>query len=95
MFNTDEKDSDSESDTDSIVHESEPDEEVSDLTQPFVPHSVACPISAFLGVNRVNVDCDDETSVLECFQKFNDKDMWQLFAEQTNIYTNQCFCSTS
>ena len=79
----------------SIVHESEPDEEVSDLMQPFVPHSVARPRSAFLGVNRVNVDFDNETSVLMCFQKFNDKDMWQLFAEQTNIYTNQSFSSTS
>ena len=76
------------------MHESEPDEEGSDLTQPFVPHSVACPRSKFLGVNRVNVDFDDEPSVI-CFQKFKDKDMWQLFAEQTNIYTNQCFCSTS
>jgi hypothetical protein len=70
------------------VHESEPDEEVSDLTQPFVPHSVACPRSAFLSVKRVNVDFDDETSVLECFQKFNDKDMWQLFAEQIYTPTN-------
>ena len=77
------------------MHESEPNKEVSDLTQPFVPHSVACPRSAFLCVKRVNVDFDDETSLPECFQKFNDKDMWQLFAEQTNIYTNQCFCSTS
>jgi hypothetical protein len=53
------------------VYESEPDEEGSDLTQPFVPHSVACPRSAFLSVKRVNVASDDETSVLECFQKFN------------------------
>ena len=77
------------------MHESEPNQEVLDLTQLFVPHSVACPRSSSLGVNRVNVDSDDETGVLICFQKFNDKDMWQLFAEQTNIYTNQSFSSTS
>jgi len=41
------------------VRESKPDEEVSHLTQPFVPYSVACPRSAFLGVNRMNVDFDD------------------------------------
>jgi len=35
------------------------------------------------------VDFEDETSVLVCFQKFINKDMWQLFAEQTNIYANQ------
>jgi hypothetical protein len=29
---------------------------------------VACPKFAFLGISGVNVD-DDETSVLECFQK--------------------------
>jgi len=33
----------------------------------------------------VNVDFDDEINVLECFQKFIDEDIWQLFAEQTNI----------
>jgi len=37
----------------------------------------------------VNADFDDDTSVLECFQKFIDENMWQLFAEQTNIYANQ------
>jgi hypothetical protein len=26
---------------------------------------------------------------LECFQKFIDEDMWQLLAQQTNIYANQ------
>jgi len=71
------------------VHESEPCEEVSDFSQTFVPHSVARPRFAFLGVSGVNVDFDDETSVLECFRKFIDEDMWQLFAEQTNIYANQ------
>jgi len=28
-------------------------------------------------------------NILECFQKFIDEDMWQLFAEQTNVYANQ------
>ena len=71
------------------MHESEPCEEVSDFSQTFVPHGVARPRFAFLGVSGVNVDFDDETSVLECFQKFIDEDMWQLFAEQTNIYICQ------
>ena len=31
------------------------------------------------------MDFDDEINVLECFQKFIDEDIWQLFAEQTNI----------
>jgi len=35
------------------------------------------------------VDFDDEINVLECFQKFIDEGMWQLFAEQTNIYAKQ------
>ena len=43
----------------------------------------------FFSVSGVNVDFDDEIHVLECFQKFIDEDMWQLFAEQTNIYANQ------
>jgi hypothetical protein len=85
-FDTSEEDSDSESD---VVHESEPYEEVSDFSPPFVPHGVTCPRFAFLGVSGVNVDFDDETSVLECFQKFIDEHMWQLFAEQTNIYANK------
>jgi len=50
---------------------------------------VARPGFAFLSVNGVNVHFDDEIDVLECFQKFTDEDTWQLFAEQTNIYTNQ------
>jgi hypothetical protein len=62
---------------------------VSDFLQPSVPHGVARPRFAFLGVSGVNADFDDETSVLECFQRFIDEDMWQLFAEQTNIYTSQ------
>jgi hypothetical protein len=68
------------------VNESEPYEEVSDFSQPFGPHRVARPRFAFLGVSGVNVDFDDETSVLECFQMFIDEDTWQLCAEQTNIY---------
>ena len=50
---------------------------------------MALPRFAFLGVRGVIADFDDETSVLEYFQKFIDEDMWQLFAEQTNIYANQ------
>jgi hypothetical protein len=53
-------------------------EKVSDFSQPFVPHGVACPRFAFQDVG------DDETSVLECFEKFSDEDTWHLFAEQTN-----------
>jgi hypothetical protein len=48
---TREDDSDSESDTGSVVCESELQEEVSDLTQPFVPHSVECPRFSFLVVS--------------------------------------------
>jgi hypothetical protein len=57
---------------------------VSDFSQHFVPHDVVNPRFAFLG--GVNLDFDDETSVLECFQKFIDEDMWQLFAKQTNTW---------
>jgi hypothetical protein len=71
------------------VHENEPYEGVSDISQHFVSHGVAHPRFAFLGVSVVKLDFDDETSVLECFQKCIDEVMWQLFAEQTNIYTNQ------
>jgi len=85
-FDTSEEDSERDSDTSSVVHGNVPYEEVSDFLQTFVPHGVARPRFAFLGVSGVNVDFDDETSVLECFQKFIDEDMWQLFAEQTNIY---------
>ena len=35
------------------------------------------------------MDFDNEINVLECFQGFIDEDMWQLFAEQTNIYAKQ------
>jgi len=87
-FDTSEEDSDGDSDTSSVVNESLSYEEVSDFSQPFVPHSMACPRFAFLGVSGVNVDFDDEINVLECFQKFIDEDMWQVFAEQTNIYAN-------
>jgi hypothetical protein len=55
-------------DTSSIVHESELYEEVSDFLQPFVPHRVVCPRFAFLSVSGVNVDFDDEISILECFR---------------------------
>jgi hypothetical protein len=87
-FDTSEEDSDSESDTSSAVHESEL-YEVSDFSQPSVPHGMAHPRLAFLSVSGMNVDFHDKTSVLECFQKFIDEDMWQLFAEQRNIYCNQ------
>jgi hypothetical protein len=60
-----------------LCMKSEPYEELSDFSQPFVPHVVARPKFAFLSVSGVNVDSDDETSVLECFQKFTDEDTWQ------------------
>jgi len=88
-FDTSEEDSDGDSDTSSVVNESVSYEEVSDFSHPFVPHGVVRPRFAFLGVSGVNVDFDDEINVVECFQKFFDEDMWQLFAEQTNIYANQ------
>jgi hypothetical protein len=87
-FDTGEEDSDSESDTSNAVHESEL-YEVSDFSQPSVLHGVARPRLAFLSVSGVNVDFHNETSVLECFQNFIDEDMWQLFAEQSNMYCNQ------
>jgi hypothetical protein len=59
------------------------------------PHGMARPQFAFVGVSGVNVDLGDETSVLDCFQKFIDEDMWQLFAEQTNIYANQFLAGKS
>ena len=90
-FDTGEEDSDSESDTGIIVFESEPDQEVSDWTN--VPHREAHPSFAFLGVSGVNVDFSDETSVLECFQKFMDEDMWQMFSEQRNVYAIQFFAA--
>jgi hypothetical protein len=88
-FDTSEEDSDRDSDTSSVVHESEPHEEVLDFLQPSVPHGVACTRFAFLGVSGVNVNFDDEINIVECFQKFIDEDMCQLFAQQTNIYANQ------
>jgi hypothetical protein len=60
-----------------------------DFSPPFGPHGIARPRFAFFGASGVNVDLDDETSVLECFQKFIGEDMWRLFAEQTSIYANQ------
>jgi len=92
-FDTSEEDSDRDSNTSSVVHESEPYEKVSDFSQPFVPHSVARPRFALLGASGVNVAFDVEINVLECFQKFIDEDMWQLFAEQTNIYAKQFFAA--
>jgi len=88
-FDTSEEDSDRDSDTSSVVHESERYKEGSDFSQHFVPHGVTHPRFAFLGVSGVIVDFDDEINVLERFQKFIDEDMWQLFAEQTNIHANQ------
>jgi hypothetical protein len=72
LFVRSEEDSDGESDTSSVVHENELYEEVSDFPPPFVLHGMASPRFAFLDSSGVNVDSDDETSVLECFQKFND-----------------------
>jgi len=85
---SEEDSSDIELEASSVVHKSELYEEVSHFSQPLVPHDMACPRFTFLGFSGVNVDFDDETSILECFQKFIDEDMWQLFAEQTNIYSN-------
>jgi len=66
---------------------------VSDFSQPYVPHGVARPRFAFPGASGVNVNFDDEINVLECFQKFIDEDVWQLFAEQTNTYAKQFLAS--
>jgi hypothetical protein len=49
-FDTSEEGTDSDSDTSNVVHESESSEEVSDFSQHFVPHGVAHPRFAFLGV---------------------------------------------
>ena len=67
-FDTSEEDSDRDSDTSSVVNESVLYEEVSDFSQPFVPHGVARPRFAFLSVSGVNVDFDDEISFLELFR---------------------------
>jgi hypothetical protein len=69
-FDTSEEDSESELDTSSVVHESKPYKEVSDFLPPFGPHGMAHPTFAFFGVSGVNVNLDDETSVLKCFPKF-------------------------
>jgi len=68
-FDTSEEDSDRDSDTNSVVHGSEPYEEVSDFLQPFVPHGVERPRFAFLGVSGVNVDFDDEIKYSGMFSK--------------------------
>ena len=88
-FDTSEEDSDGDSDTGNVANESVSYEEVSHFSQPLVPHGVARPRFAFLGVSGANVDFDDEINILECFLKFTDEDMWQTFAEQTNIYAKQ------
>jgi len=77
-FDTSEEDSDGDSVTSSAVNESVSYEEVSDFSHPFVPHGVARPRFAFIGVSGMIVDFDDEINVLECFQKFIDEDMWQF-----------------
>jgi hypothetical protein len=53
------EDSNSELDTSSAVHESEPYEEVLGFSHAFVSHSVARSRSAFLSVSGVNVVFDD------------------------------------
>jgi hypothetical protein len=58
LFDTSEEDSEGDSDESSIVRENELYDEVSDFLQPFVPHGVACPRFAFLGVGGVNVVSD-------------------------------------
>jgi len=52
-------------------------EELSDFSQPFIPHGVARSIFVFLGVSGVKMDFDDEINILEYFQKFIDEDIWQ------------------
>ena len=64
-------------------------EEVSNFLPSFVPHSLASPRFAFLGSSGVSIDFDNQSCVLECFQKFIDEDVSQLFAGQTNMYANQ------
>jgi hypothetical protein len=54
-FDTSEEDSDSESDTSNVTHESKPYEELSCFSHPFAPHGVARPRFAFLDVNGMNV----------------------------------------
>jgi hypothetical protein len=74
-FDTSEEDSDSESDTSSVLHEIELYEGVLDFSRRFVRHCVSHPRLAFLHVSGVNVDFDDGNSVLECFHKFISEDM--------------------
>jgi len=52
------------------------------------------PRFAFLSVSGVNVDFDDKINVVECFQKFTNEDMRQLFVEQTYM-CQQIFGSKS
>ena len=68
MVDTIEGDSDRDSDTSSVVHETEPYEKISDFSQPFVPHGVARRRFAFLGASGVNVDFDDEINVRNVFR---------------------------
>jgi len=55
LFDTSEEDSDSESDTSNVMHESKLYEELSCFSHPSVLHSVAHPRFAFLGVSGMNV----------------------------------------
>ena len=54
LFDTSEEDSDSDLDTSNVVHEIEPYEEMSYFSHPFLPHGVARPRYAFLGVSGMN-----------------------------------------
>jgi hypothetical protein len=54
LFATSDEDSDSDLITSNVVHESEPYEELSYFSHPFLPHGVACPRFAFLGVSGMN-----------------------------------------
>jgi len=55
LFDTSDEDSECESNTSNVVHESEPHEELSYFLHPFVPHGMARPRFAFLGVSGMNV----------------------------------------
>jgi len=55
LFDTSEEDSDRESGTRNVVHESETCEEMSYFSHPFVAHDVSRPRFAFLDVSGMNV----------------------------------------
>jgi hypothetical protein len=88
-FDTSDEDSERDSDTSTVVHESEPYKEVPDFSQTFVPHGVARPRFAFLGVSGVNVNFDDETSVAGCLRSLLMKICGSYLFKKTNIYANQ------